>query len=258
MSVSTSLSQRATERSRTRRRSRLRWTVAAMVVAALLAAAGWLVLGSGALGVEVVRVSGVERLRPADVRARADIRAGTPLARLDAGAVARRVSALAAVRHVEVVRRWPRAVEIRVRERTPAAARARGSGWVLVDRTGLAFATEARRPDGLPLVSAPADAGRRQLRGALDVLDALPGAVRAQVREVRVVSAEQLTVRLTRRRRVVWGSAERGERKAAVLAVLLSRQSRLARSSGRPGSPGRPGTVSVYDVSAPDTPTTRR
>ena len=46
-------------------------------------------------------------------------------------------------------------------------------------------------------------------------------------------------MQLTRGRIVVWGSTERGERKAAVLAVLLARKAR------------------VYDVSAPDAPTTR-
>ena len=80
--------------------------------------------------------------------------------------------------------------------------------------------------------------GSAALRATLDVLDALPVQVRAQVREVRAASLEQVTLRLTRGRTVEWGSAERSERKAAVLAVLLTRKAR------------------VYDVSAPDSPTT--
>jgi cell division protein FtsQ len=39
---------------------------------------------------------------------------------------------------------------------------------------------------------------------------------------------------------VLWGSVDRGARKAAVLAVLVTRR------------------AAVYDVSAPDAPTTRR
>ena len=49
-----------------------------------------------------------------------------------------------------------------------------------------------------------------------------------------------VTLRLTRDRTVVWGSPERGDRKATVLTALMSRR------------------ADVYDVSAPDAPTTRR
>lgn len=240
MSVSTSLPHRAAERGRARRRSRLVGVLTTLLVLALLLGAGWLLLGSDALGVDRVRVTGVQRLTAADVEAHARIAKGTPLARLDTDAVAERVTALAAVREVDVVRRWPGTVEIAVRERTPAAVLREGTGWLLVDRTGVAFARERRRLAGLPVLDAAADAGRAELRSALDVLDSLPAAVRADVREVSVASAEEVTLRLSKGRSVVWGSTERAERKAAVLTVLLSRK------------------ASVYDVSAPDTPTTRK
>lgn len=240
MTVSTSLPERAAERGRARRRSRLRVAVAWLGAVAVLAAAGWLVLGSRALGVTTVRVTGTDRLTAAEVRAQAGIERGTPLARLDTTEVARRLRALPPVRQVEVARDWPRTVEIVVTERTPAAVQARGSSWALVDRGGVAFATERRRPADLPVVSAPVDAGRAALRATLDVLEVLPVPVRDQVRQVRAADAEHVTMRLSRGRTVLWGSTERSERKAAVLAVLLSRK------------------ASVYDVSAPDTPTTRK
>lgn len=240
MSVSTSLSGRVSERGRARRRSRRRVVLVLVGVAAALAASGWLVLGSSVLGVAEVRVTGVARLTPGQVSELAAIERGTPLARLDVAAVVARLSSLAVVEQVEVVRRWPRAVEISVRERTPAAVQPRGASWVLVDRAGVAFDTETRRPKGLPMVSAPVDAGRPALRAALDVLAALPDRVGDQVRQVRAADAEHVTIRLSRGRTVLWGSTERAGRKASVLAVLLSRR------------------ASVYDVSAPDTPTTRK
>jgi cell division protein FtsQ len=240
VSLSTSLPDRVAERGRARRRSRWRGVLVVLVLLVVVAGAGWLVLGSSALGVAHVRVTGLDRLTPAEVQEAAAIEPGTPLARLDTDAVAERLAALAPVRAVEVARRWPRTVEVSVRERTAAAVQARGSSWVLVDRGGVAFGTESRRPRGLPLVSAPVDAGAPALRAALDVLDALPADVRAKVREVRAATREHVTLRLSKDRTVVWGSTERSDRKAAVLAVLLSRR------------------ASVYDVSAPDTPTTRR
>lgn len=240
MSAPTSLSYRASERVRARRRSRLRVALLGLVLAGVVVAAGWVVLGSSVLGVAQVRVTGVARLGADEVRDAAAVPSGTPLARLDTAAVAARVSGLPVVRSVAVVRRWPRAVEISVRERTAVAARPVGSAWQLVDRSGVAFAVEARRPKGLPIVTAPPDAGRRDLRAGLDAVRALPAPVREQVREVRASDADHVTLRLSKGRTVVWGSAERAERKASVLAVLLSRR------------------ASVYDVSAPDIPTTRR
>jgi cell division protein FtsQ len=242
VSVSTSLPDRAAERGRTRRRGRLRVALGVLLAAGTLVGAGWLVLGSGALGVETVRVTGVERLDAGEVASRAGITPGTPLARLDTDAVVRRLSALPAVRGVSVHRRWPRTVEIAVRERVPAAVQPQGSGWALLDATGVEFAVERRRPADLPVVTTGSTAGRAGLRAGLEVVRSLPPVVREKVRSVHVASTEKVTLRMTRGRSVVWGSTERGERKADVLAVLLSRKAKVA----------------VYDVSAPDTPTTTR
>ena len=239
MSLSTGLKVRTAERARVRRRTRVRLSLLLVALLVAVAAGSWLVLWSSALGVAKVSVTGVTRLSSEQVSDRADIVRGTPLARLDVSAVVDRLSSLPAVESVEVARHWPWWVQIRVRARTAAAVQPRGPSWVLVDRTGVAFATQARRPKGLPTISAPVDAGPAALRGALDVLDVLPAAVRDQVRQVRAADAEHVTVRLSRGRTVLWGSTERNRRKASVLAVLLSRR------------------ASVYDVSAPDTPTTR-
>ena len=231
---------RLVARGRARRRARLATTLGVTLLLVLAGLAAWLLLGTGVLGVRAVEVTGTARLDAATVRAAAAVEPGTPLARLDTAAVARRVSALPVVRSVEVSRRWPRTVTIAVRERQPAAVQQRGPSYALVDRSGVAFDTVDRRPPGLPLVSAPVDAGPPALRAALDVLDDLPPGVRDDVRQVRAASPDRVEIELTRGRTVRWGSAERGARKAAVLAVLLERRAR------------------VYDVSAPDAPTTRR
>lgn len=240
MSVATRLEPRVTARARSRRRARLAVTLSVTVLLLVLGAAAWVLLGTSVLGVRAVEVTGVHRLSADTVRAVAAIREGTPLATLDTSGVADRVAGLPTVRSVEVRRTWPRTVTLVVRERTPAAVQQRGPSYVLVDRSGVAFDQVERRPPGLPLVSAPVDAGAPALRAALDVLDDLPAQLRGEVRQVRAGSPDRVQVLLTHGRTVVWGSAERGGRKAAVLAVLLTRK------------------ASVYDVSAPDAPTTRR
>ena len=240
MTVTTEIDGRLAARGRARRRTRLAVTLSVAALLMLLGLAGWLALDTGLLGVQDVRVTGTERLDPAQVRAVAAIPAGTPLARLDTGSVADRLGRLPEVAAVDVVRDWPRSVTIRVRERVPAAVQARGTAYVLVDRSGVVFASVDHRPPGLPVVSAPVDAGPPALRAALDVLEALPAAVRGSVRQVRAASAEEVVVQLSKGRTVRWGSPDRGARKAAVLAVLVTRKAH------------------VYDVSAPDAPTTRK
>jgi cell division protein FtsQ len=240
VSVTTELPGRIAARGRARRRTRLTVTLSVAGLLGLLGLAGWLLLGTSVLGVHEVQVTGAVRLDQAEIRRIAGIVPGTPLARLDTDSVADRLRRLPAVRTVEVERHWPRTVAIQVRERTAAAVQLRGQSYVLVDRDGVAFAPVQRRPAGLPLVSAPSDAGPPALKAALGVLDQLTGPVRDQVRQVRAASPEEVEVQLTRGRTVLWGSTERGARKAAVLAVLISRKAR------------------VYDVSAPDTPTTRK
>jgi cell division protein FtsQ len=239
VTVSATSGRRFARRVWARRWSRLRVLAVLGLVLALVGAAGWVVLESSLFAVRSVEVTGATRVPPAQVLAAADIAPTTPLARVDTDAVARRVEAIVAVRTVSVSRQWPRTVLIVVAERVPAAVQRRGSSYLLLDRTGVAFDTVRTRPKRLPLVSADTDSPRT-LRAALDVLAVVPDRVRRQLVEVRATSPEQVTLRLTRHRTVMWGSTERGERKAAVLAALMSRR------------------ALVYDVSAPDAPTTRR
>jgi cell division protein FtsQ len=230
--------ERVAQCDQSRRRTRQVIGLVLVVVSALVAGTGWLLLGSSTFGVETVDVTGIRRLGPDQVREQAAIERGTPLARLDSDGIVERVRELPAVLAVEVTRDWPSTVVIAVTEREPAAVQARGRDWALVDRTGVVFGTVAKRPHGLPRISAPVTQGAPALRATLDVLDALPVQVRDQVREVRAASMERVTLRLSRGRTVEWGSADRPARKAAVLTVLLTRKARL------------------YDVSAPDSPTT--
>jgi cell division protein FtsQ len=242
--VTTNLADRTTQRLRQpgdrRRLSRTAAVLVALGTAVLLGAGAWLLLVSSVFGVARLQVQGNAQVGLADIVDAAKIPRGTPLARLDTVAVAARVASIPAVRSVDVRRDWPRGVTIVVQERVAAAVRERGTGFVLVDRTGVVFDQVDTRPRHLPLVSAPVSAGPPALRAALDALDAVPSSVRGQVRSVRAASPDEITLQLTRGRTVIWGDTGLGSRKGAVLAVLLTRRAQ------------------VYDVSVPDAPTTRR
>jgi len=240
VSLADRVGQRLRQPGERRRPSRVTVVLVALGAAVVLGLVAWLLFVSSLFGVANVQVQGVSRVAETDVVDAANIAAGTPLARLDTAAVAARVARIPAVGSVDVVRDWPRGVTIVIHERVPAAVRERGSGFVLVDRTGVVFDQVATRPKHLPLVSAPVSAGAPALRAALDVLDAVPSSIRGEVRSVRAASPDEVTVQLTHHRTVVWGDTGLGSRKGAVLAVLLTRK------------------AAVYDVSVPDAPTTRK
>jgi cell division protein FtsQ len=237
--VTTSVSLRLANVLRRVRPSRATVLLGLLGSLVVLGIGAWLLLRSSLLGVADVQVQGIARVGRAEVVDAAGIDPGTPLARLDTAAVAAKVGAIPAVGSVEVRRDWPRSVTVVVHERVPAAVRERGSGFVLVDRTGVVFGQVDARPKSLPLVSAPVSAGPPALRAALDALDAVPVTIRGQVRSVRAATPEEVTLQLTRGRTVVWGDPGFGKRKGLVLAVLLTRK------------------ANIYDVSVPDAPITR-
>lgn len=229
------------------RRSARRWWWAAggFVAAAAAGAAGaWIVLGSPVFGVTQVSVEGTQTVAPHAVRAAAAVVPGTPLARVDTDAVADRVAGLARVADVAVVRRWPRTLAVVVEERAAVAVvRERADGAParlrLVDGEGVAFARVADPPDRLPRLEADGKDPQQSLQAALAVLDALPAPLARQVRVITASTPDDVTLELDDGPTVVWGSADRSERKALVLGAIMRRP------------------ADVYDVSAPDVPTTR-
>ena len=100
---------------------------------ALLGLGGWFLANSSLFALRYVTVEGTSRLTVAQVLDAAHVQQGSSLVRLDTGAIARRVDALAPVRRALVTRNWPHGLVIRVTERTPAAVAIGPGGDVLLD-----------------------------------------------------------------------------------------------------------------------------
>jgi cell division protein FtsQ len=225
-----------------RRAARRRAVRPALLVAAVLtalAAAGWAAAYSPLLRVTSVTVEGTSRLTVAQVTAAARIPHDVSLLLLRSASVRRRVAALPAVAAVAVERDWPHRVLIRVIERVPVAAVSTTNGRVvLLDRTGFAFAVSGPGNPGLPSlhVSGPppaVGAADETATAGVRVWLELPGALRRQVLAIDAVSPDDVSLQLTGRRVVVWGSADQSATKATVLNALLARRAH------------------VYDVSTP-------
>ncbi|QLE71678.1 FtsQ-type POTRA domain-containing protein [Streptomyces rectiverticillatus] len=225
------------------------WAVAAVLAGG---AAGWALYGSTWLRATRVEVSGARVLTPDEVRAAAGVRLGGPLVSVDTDAIEERLrDALPRIASVRVERSWPHTVALKVVERQPKAIVqdvAKGGRFIEIDGEGVRFATVDQAPGGVPRLSVESsDAAAASLRRfgperlereGVRVAEALPEAVRADTRTIRVRSYDSITLELTGGRTVVWGSGERGEAKARALTALL----KAARGADR------------FDVSAPSAP----
>lgn len=221
----------------------LRWLVPLVAVGVVVVVLGSLVLvyQTSVFAVTTVRVDGAGGQLPAsDVQRRAGVPVGTALASVDLAAVRRRVAGLPAVRSVTVDTAWPHTVVVRVRARTPVGAVKAGSGYQLMDASGVVFGHLAAVPRGLPtMVIAHPGPRDESTRAAMQVLAALTPQLRQRLVRLEAPRPTRVRLALTGGLTVVWGDADNSARKAKVATVLLSQQG------------------SVIDVSAPDLVTVR-
>ncbi|MGH8776772.1 MAG: cell division protein FtsQ/DivIB, partial [Jiangellaceae bacterium] len=214
----------------------------AVLVAAAVAGAAWLVGWSDLMALEAVRVEGATGSLADEVSAAADAPVGTPLVRIDTDAVGSRVGALAEIADVSVGRSWPRSLVVTVTPRVAAAAVPDDGSWWSVDGSGVLFELVDERPEGLPVLSAPVDEDAAVVRAAgVTVLTGLPPAVGDLVETVTAESEADVRLELADGATVLWGGAQDVERKAQVLIALIAQQ-----------------VADVYDLSAPERPAVRR
>ncbi|HEU5107348.1 MAG TPA: FtsQ-type POTRA domain-containing protein [Micromonosporaceae bacterium] len=219
--------RRFTQRARRRRlRAALPWAIGAAVLA-LGGLVAWLVYGTPLLGVDDVRVTGTDLVSAEEVLAAADVRPGTPLARVDLADVQRRVARLAPVDRVTASRDWPGTLLVEVQERIAVAAVPSGERFVLVDAAGVGYTTVPARPAHLPVVRL-ADPGPDDpaTRAAMQVLAALTDDLDVQLTELVVEAPARIRLKLRKGREVIWGDATENEAKAKVATVLLGRDGR--------------------------------
>jgi cell division protein FtsQ len=211
----------------------------AVLATGLVVFLAWVVLISSWLGMQHLRVAGTHRVSPADVTRAADIAPGTPLARLDLGAIEARVEAIPAVAAATVHRSWPRSVEITVVERRPVAAVSLRGRWWLMDRTGALFGASSRPDPGQPVVDLGSSAGIETRGQVAVVLAALPPDLAAACARVTAATQDSIELHLRDGAEVQWGSSSDSVEKASVLRALLHLKARY------------------YDVSVPGQPATR-
>jgi cell division protein FtsQ len=222
-----------------RLRSARPWLFALLAVTVAFFAA-WVVFFSSWLATQHVSVEGTSTVRDRDVVEIAGVDLGTPLVRVDLDAVRDKVASLPAVADVSVHRSWPHTLEITVTERKPLATVLRHGTWFAMDKTGALFRPSTSRDPALPIVAFAPDADDAARAEVASVVRALPRGLLSSMRRVKARSMDSISLVLADGRQVRWGSADESDRKVEVLAILLKQR------------------ASVYDVSVPEEPTTRR
>src|SRR4030095_13312455 len=103
-----------------------------------------------------------------------------PLARQDLEAIAHRTTTLPAIEAASVIRDWPSTITVAVVERRPVLAVRRPEGYVLVDKSGIAYQTQQVLPPKVVLaVVNPGD--RPLLTEMATVAAALPNKLRGSL-----------------------------------------------------------------------------
>jgi cell division protein FtsQ len=232
------------------------WRAAFFALAgvAIIAGVAWALLGDRVFVVRSITVTGTHLVSPATVLATADVPLGTPLMRVNPGAVTRRVESIRQVASVTVTEGWPDHLTIAVTERVPVlAVRMEGGGYDLVDPSGVIVRYVTAKPSGLPVfvttLSGSALRGDPGVAAAAAVLSELTQPLAGTVTTVSVkqvpseagpaAAAEQVSLLMEHGKTVVWGQPGNGAAKDREIQILLRRG------------------VNYLDVSAPGTAVAR-
>jgi len=208
------------------------WKVAffGAMAAALVAGVAWALLGSSFLVVRSVQTIG-SALPRAQILEAAGIRLGTPLIRVNTGAIASRVEQLTQVQAARVTRSWPSTIVIWTRQRTATFAVPERPGYLLMDSYGVVLGRAGRAPAGLVVLQSPTvRAGQAPADPAVlaagTVVRNLPPWLRRQVSAVRAGGKSDVILILRGGASVIWGAPRRTAAKAAEVAILLRTKAR--------------------------------
>jgi cell division protein FtsQ len=233
--------RRFTRRTRSRRRLVVSLVAVAATFVTLIAVAVW----SPLLALKQITIVGANRVDAAAVHEAIDGQLGTPLALVDLGRLTDELAAFPLIRSYTTESVPPHTLVVTIVERQPVGLVSDGSQFAVVDPAGVVIESVATRPPGLPVIAAgDASIGNPAFAAAVEVLLALPPALLAQVDTISATTNDDVAFVLTGDvQSVTWGSVDRSEFKARVLATLLTTQA--------------PTTRSEFDVSAPDAPVVR-
>ena len=219
-------------RRRGKRKSPLKAIIILSIVTIALVAI-WLVWFSSVFAVKAVKVTGVDEALQQQVISAAPVPMGEPIAKVDTAAIGSAVQgALPWIASVDVRRGYPNDIVIAV---TPRVAVAQSTDGQAIDADGIAYLSPTALPKNLLTIEG---SNPGALGTAVRIYQQLPPEISRKIVSLTAKSRDDVTFTLGSGAVVRWGNDQKADQKIAVLTALLPRRARM------------------YDVSAPELPTT--
>ncbi len=226
--------RRFTRRSRKRK---ITWLVSLITMVVLVGAVTGAVY-SPLLSLTTVKVEGAVTVSAASIREAVAPQLGTPLALIDGKQISDQLAQFPLIRSFVTETLPPHTLVIRISERVPVASISTLTGFAVVDPAGVVIAESTERAAGFPLIElGTVQKNSPGFTAAVVVLLALPSTLAGMVDTISAQTSDDVTLKLTGGKTVVWGSSEQTGLKARVLAAMVA----------APAS----GAATKYDVSAP-------
>jgi cell division protein FtsQ len=204
-----------------------RWVLVAASVAVAVGSAGLGIWNSSWLKLETVQVTGNHHATTQQVQAAAALSPGVRLTAVSSAQVSARVGSLPWVADATVTHVLPSRIRISVHERTPAVLAQAGARTYLVDHSG---AVLQQGGAGYPLIAAlpltvsfPGDRlSLPAFTSAMALLDSLPPDLKGRLGWVNAPSPDLLSVILTDKTIVTYGTSDSLPEKNYDLTTLLA------------------------------------
>lgn len=197
------------------------------------------------LAVEKIRISGLSKIKPAQIEKAVQGQLGTPLPLVSYDSVAQALEKFSLIESFTLVSELPNTLHIAVSERQPiCVVDVKGVSY-LYDPAGIRLG-EASYKDKYPRVLIVGEPkGNKSYEQAIEVLLALPADLLPKLSQIDAKSKDDVTMQLRGNagQRIIWGDSSQSTLKSKVLAALIENQ--------------KPTDRVTFDVSSPAAPVVR-
>lgn len=197
------------------------------------------------MAIESIQVTGLHRLKAAQIQAAVKGLIGKPLTMVDESQLESRLSGFSLIESFSTVSLPPHVLQLNIQERQPIGVVSVAGNSYLYDAAGVQISPVSNQAKYPLIVVNGNPAHSANYREAVDVLLALPASLYPSVSSIQATTKDdvRLTLRGVSNRQILWGDSSQSLLKSKVLAALMKNVKHTA-------------TV-TFDVSSPSAPAVR-
>lgn len=197
------------------------------------------------LAVENIKITGLSRLKEAQIQRALKDQIGTPLPMVSAESVGKALSPYTLIESFSITSRPPHTLQVSITERSPIGIVNLGGVPYLFDPAGVRIGKASGKDQYPKLAINGNPSSSREFALAIDVLLALPANLLPRVESIDAKSKDNvvMVLRGAAGQQIVWGDASDSVLKSKVLAALIKNHTKNDRVT--------------FDVSSPQAPVVR-